>query len=146
MLKEFVEQLKLYKELLAIVAAGVVGSLFVVSYFATKEALDDAHQRLDALITQRECELSSRITIAESSVVISRLEKEKLENTIHKKELLTTAIPKAPAGVQAILREQVSALEAKRIEIADEIATHKKVSAEARRALDTRECAGKAVH
>lgn len=142
MLKEFVEQFKLYKELFAIVAALVGSALFVMTYFATKDALEGTHKKLDALITQRECELSNRITIAEASVVISHLEKEKLEKTLERKELIANVIPKAPIAIQTILKQQVIGLDSKLNEFAGDIATEKKSIAQARQALDKRECAG----
>jgi len=143
MLKEFVEQLKVYKEFLAIVVGLVAAALFVVNYFATKDALEDARKKLDALITQRECELSNRITIAESSASISRLEKEKLEKLLERKELFSSSIPKAPPRIQEILNQQKSAMDEKMVDLSTEIAREKKTILEARRALDRHECSGK---
>ena len=143
MLKEFVDQIKPYKELAAIVVALVTGALFIANYFATKDALEDARKKLDALITQRECELSNRITIAESSARISTLEKQKLEKSLDRKELVISTIPKAPRHIQLILTQRVSELGETMSMLDRDISAERTITAEAKRAYEKHECSGK---
>ena len=142
MVKELVEQLKTYKELVAIIAAAIAGLVFVVNYFATREALDAAQKKLDSLITQRECELSNRIAVAEVTLEISRLDKDRLDKSVQRKELKATS-RNAPAAVRALLDDQVSALDVQIKEITDQITSERKVAAEAQRVLSRRECGAK---
>ena len=91
-MKEFIEQLKLYKEFIFTIVAIVGGCLLVMNYFATKEALmttqktlNDAlmttQHTLNNLINERECWLNNRITISEVGAAIANLERERLEKT-----------------------------------------------------------------
>lgn len=80
-MKEFIEQLKLYKEYVLITVGIVAGSLFLVSYFATKEALASSENAMSRLIDERECLLNNRIAITEVSAALANLEKERLEKT-----------------------------------------------------------------
>jgi hypothetical protein len=87
-MKEFVEQLKLYKEYVLTVIALVGGCLFVANYFATKEALSSTQNALNRLVEERECWLNNRITISEVRAAVANLEKERLEKQRLKFDLL----------------------------------------------------------
>ena len=80
-MKEFIEQLKLYKEFIFTIVAIVGGCLLVMNYFATKEALMTTQHTLNNLINERECWLNNRITISEVGAAIANLERERLEKT-----------------------------------------------------------------
>jgi hypothetical protein len=142
MLKEFVDTVKLHKEYVLFTGGLVIAVSFVMNYFATREALDGAQKKLDALITQRECELSNRIAVAELTLVISRLDRERLETASQRKELVATH-REAPPRVKPVLQEQITALESKIKELGEEIAVEKKAAAQARDVLKGRECASK---
>ena len=87
-MKEFIEQLKLYKEYVILIVAIVGGCLFVINYFATKDALANTTKTLNRLIDERECWLNNRITAAEISAGIGHLEREKIQKTSLKLDLL----------------------------------------------------------
>jgi hypothetical protein len=143
MLKEFVEQLKLYKELITIVAAGVAGAFYVAGYFATKDALTDTRKKLDSSIQQSECAMGIRITIAESTVTISGLEKQKLEKILERKELTTDIIPKSPERIKLILQQRVAGIDSDMVLISSEINAAKKEISAAKHMSDKNECSGK---
>jgi hypothetical protein len=79
--KEFIEQLKLYKDFIFTIGAIVGASLLIVNYFATKEALLSTQTALNGLINERECWLNNRITVSEVAAAIANLERERLEKT-----------------------------------------------------------------
>lgn len=143
MIKEFVELIKPYKELVTIVVALVLGAIGVVKYFATQEALDDANKKLNALIDKRECELSNRIIIAEANANRATLEKEILENTLSLKEYNANKLEKVPAKIQPILQERASNIEKNISRLAVEISNSKKVAAETRQKIELHKCENK---
>ena len=94
-MKEFVEQLKLYKEFIAIMAAVIGGSLFIANYFATKDALEKAkdqlaaevgrnRRELAALVDERGCHLEHRITVADSNAQLVRFERDRIARSHEK--------------------------------------------------------------
>ena len=94
-MKEFVEQLKLYKEFIAIMAAVIGGSLFIANYFATKDALKEAkdqlaaevgrnRRELAALVDERGCHLEHRITVADSNAQLVRFERDRIARSHEK--------------------------------------------------------------
>jgi predicted nucleic acid-binding protein len=89
--KEFIEQVKLYKEYVLTIAAIVGGISLLMNYFATNEELMTTKQTLNRLINERECWLSSRITISEVAAAIANLERERLEKTRLKIDLSSQA-------------------------------------------------------
>lgn len=139
MLKELVDTLKLYKELIAIIVAAVTGATFIVNYFATREALDTAQKKLDALITQRECELSNRIAVAEATIGLTRLDKERLEKQFERRELQAN-LRNAPVHIRPLLDEQIGKVDARMRELGDEMSVERKAAAEANRVLVKGEC------
>lgn len=78
-MKEFIEQLKLYREYILIMVALVSGCLFIINYFATKDALTSTQNELNALIAEGNCVLNYRVNQSEVSAAIANLEKERLE-------------------------------------------------------------------
>ena len=94
-MKEFVEQLKLYKEFIAIMAVVIGGSLFIANYFATKDALEKAkdqlaaevgrnRRELAALVDERGCHLEHRITVADSNAQLVRFERDRIARSHEK--------------------------------------------------------------
>ena len=94
-MKEFVDQLKLYKEFIAIMAAVIGGSLFIANYFATKDALEKAKDQLAAevgrnkrelaaLVDERGCHLGHRITVADSNAQLVRFERDRIARSHEK--------------------------------------------------------------
>ena len=78
-MKEFIEQLKLYREYILIIVALVSGCLFIANYFATKDALTKTQSELNSLIAEGNCSLNYRVNQSEVNAAIANLEKERLE-------------------------------------------------------------------
>ena len=60
-MKEFIELLKLYREYVITMALVVSGCLFVITYFAAKEALTTTQKTLSKVIEERQCWMNNRI-------------------------------------------------------------------------------------
>ena len=101
------EQLKLYKEYVLTIVALVTGCLFVLNYFATKEALTTTQNALNRIVDERECWLNHRITISEVSAAIANLEKERLEKIRMKIDLVAKQKGDPKTAEQMYMREQL---------------------------------------
>jgi hypothetical protein len=86
-MKEFLEQVKQYKEFIFIIVAIVSGVFFVMNYFATKEALNQTERKLDKLQVERDCRLDKRVAVAEASAAIAALERDQIEKMREKIEI-----------------------------------------------------------
>jgi hypothetical protein len=117
-MKEFIEQLKPYKEYVLLIIGIVGGCLFVINYFATKEALANttdalnkalanSQATLNRLIEERECWLNNRITVAEVSAGIGHLEREKIQKTSLKLDLLAKVRKDEKTPTQLAINEQL---------------------------------------
>jgi len=109
-LKEIVEYLKLYKELILMAIAAVGAVVYVVNYYATKDALDKVKMAIDKTIAQHNCDLANQILIANTSSRLNWLEKDRIDKIREKSTLETVSIPKAPALIVPYLRTQLDIL------------------------------------
>jgi hypothetical protein len=99
-MKEFIEQLKQYKEFVFIIIAIVSGVFFVANYFATKEALSQTEKKLDKIQIERDCRLDNRVAVAEASATISELEREQIEKMRERIQLQQETTSKDPVSRQ----------------------------------------------
>jgi hypothetical protein len=111
-MKEFIEQLKQYKEFIVIIVAIVSGIFFVLNYFATKEALDQTERKLDQMQVERNCRLDKRVAVAEASAAIAALEREQIEKMSEKIEL-----EKKSAASKSSVDRQVAEMRLQKITI-----------------------------
>lgn len=139
-MKEFIEQLKLYKEYIIMIVVIVSGCLFVINYFATKEALTTTRKSLSLLIDQRECWLKNRIMTVDMSASIANLERERLEKTRAKIELAF----KSPASLSHVDRmykqEQLEQISKDFQRIDEELKAYRNRSREASEKLSEGTC------
>ena len=131
-LKEIVDYLKLYKELIVMAIAAVGAVVYVVNYYATKEALDQVKKSLDKTIAQHNCDLANQILIANTSARLNWLEKDKIDKIREKTNLETVSIPKAPPLIAPYLRTQLDILKSDlaRIESDIKLEVHKRETAQ----------------
>ncbi|MDB5838546.1 MAG: hypothetical protein JWQ23_498 [Herminiimonas sp.] len=111
-MKEFIEQLKQYKELVAMVASIIFFAFFIANYFATNSALEEAKAQIELLNAERECRLGNRITVAESNSAIAALEREQIEKMREKIEVQSTAARKANSIEETFARERLEKIAA----------------------------------
>jgi hypothetical protein len=131
-LKEVVEYLKLYKELIVMAIAAVGAIVYVVNYYATKEALDQVRKALDKSIAQHNCDLANQILIANTSARLNWLEKDKIDKIREKTNLETTSIPSAPPAIVPYLQTQLDILKSDiaRVESDIKLEIHKRDTAQ----------------
>ena len=140
-MKEFIEQLKLYKELVAIVISVVGGAFFVLGYFATKSALDETREQLNLLVAEKECWLSNRVSALEAGTEIARLERDQLEKLQDKTQLSERLGRSSGQAEKLFLQGRLEKLQVDLDTIAGEIAKLRGTIRQADQALIRSECA-----
>lgn len=139
-MREFMEQLKLYKEYVLIIVALVGGCLFVINYFATKEALSNSQNTLNRLLDERECWLSHRITVSEVSAAIATLEKERLEKVRLKIELISKPIANAESSEALYKNEQLDQIAKDFLRIDEDLKGFRATARFANESMSNRAC------
>ena len=150
-MKEFVEQLKLYKEFIAIMAAVIGGSLFIANYFATKDALEKAkdqlaaevgrnRRELAALVDERGCHLEHRITVADSNAQLVRFERDRIARSHEKITLQGKTGSHIDAAELAYTKERLEQITSELGDIEHEIDGLKTEIKQATKHIDAQTC------
>lgn len=141
-MKEFIEQLKLYKEFILVIIGLVTGSIFIATYFATKDALTQAQKQLNDLIAERECQLGNRITIAEAGITLASLEREQIEKLRDKIDAQEELGKRSSAIEKKYIKEKIERIAADLTRLDVEIRTSREQRKQANDLLVRNACAG----